>query len=149
VTAAPEEPIAATEEPIAATEEPIAVTDTASPAEPAQPAPIEASVPQVPTVEPLPEAVAFQLTAVETVEASAPLVSTVESEIVAEGASLSAIPAPLVLPEGMVMVETDPGRTQVATAEAEPLSVPRRAPRPRPSENLQEEGTLVQIETRK
>jgi hypothetical protein len=136
-------------------QEPIAVTEEASAAEPVPPVPREAVTLQAPPVKPLPEAVAFQPAVVETVQTvetveTIPLsVPPVEPGIVAETAPLSVIPAPVALPEGMIMVETAPGRAQVATFEAEPVSGPRRTPRQRPAEHPQEEETLVQIETRK
>jgi hypothetical protein len=61
------------------------------------------------------------------------------------------VPAPVQLPEGMVMVETNPGRSQIAPAVATD-SVPerRRTPRSQPAERpSEEEGGLVQVETRK
>jgi ribonuclease E len=58
------------------------------------------------------------------------------------------MPAPVELPEGMVMVETNPGRTESAPM-VEVESDRRRTPRAQPAALPQDEETLVQIETRK
>jgi hypothetical protein len=59
-------------------------------------------------------------------------------------------PAPVQLPEGMVMVETNPGRSQIAPAVAtEPVPERRRTPRSQPAETPSDEAGLVQVETRK
>jgi hypothetical protein len=58
------------------------------------------------------------------------------------------MPAPVKLPEGMVMVETNPGRTESAPM-VEVESDRRRTPRAQPAALPQDEDTLVQIETRK
>ncbi len=103
---------------------------------------------------PVPLEVVMESPALETAELPVPApVSTLPPEpeiaLPAPLAVVSLIPAPIALPEGMVMVETSAGRTQVATVfEDEAQSAPRRPPRTRLGESSQDES-LVQIETRK
>jgi hypothetical protein len=125
--------------------------------EPAQPAlspPVEPVFAEIVSAKPGPVEVALTSPAFKTIEDVTPvLVSTEESPPGEAADALSPVappPAPVELPEGMVMVETSPGRSRVAAAfESEPQSEPPRAPRPRPAASTADEETLVQIETRK
>ena len=126
--------------------------------EPTQPAlspPVEPVFAEIVPAEPVSVEVALTSPAFETIKDVTPaLFSTEEPPPAAAAADapspVAPLPAPVELPEGMVMVETAPGRSRVAAAfESEPQSEPRRAPRPRPAASSADEEALVQIETRK
>lgn len=125
--------------------------------EPAQPAlstPVEPVFAEIVPAEPVSVEVALTSPAFETIKDVTPALVSIEEPPPAAAAHapspVAPLPAPVELPEGMVMVETAPGRSRVAAAfESEPQSEPRRAPRPRPAASSADEETLVQIETRK
>jgi hypothetical protein len=122
---------------------------------------IPATSPVHPVEQGLPDVVVEEPRAPEVMTAPLPAVCVPEvsdqegTEVVEESVQVVEVPAPspfvatpVELPEGMVMVETSPGRSQIAVApEAEPER--RRPPRSRPPEAPAEDVSLVQIETRK
>ena len=119
---------------------------------------VEQVVAALAPAEPAPDEIALPPPAVETVEEAVPALATMGDEAAPAAPALEDVqpsspapmPASVELPEGMVMVETNPGRTQVSAGlEEAPESEHRRTPRSRPAAMTPEEETLVQIETRK
>jgi ribonuclease E len=140
---------------LVATESPAAVEE-ALPAEPAGPPPTEPVEPVVAALtfaEPAPVETIVTPPAVESVDETLPALTTMnDAASTVEYLQPSAAapkPVSVELPEGMVMVETNPGQTQIAALEAEPEFDRRRMPRSPPAEVPPEEATLTQIETRK